>query len=113
MTARNLLPLCIATIFLCSTHAGNAQDKHSLVQKLFEVSDVSSQITSGALTATAPIIDRIKEANPNISDDTLSYIQSKIQGELSVLMGPFMDISLSRRNRFMKCSGSEVRLGVA
>jgi hypothetical protein len=91
MAAHRLLPLLIATFVLWSPHAGNAQDKHALVQKLLEVSDVSNQIKAGALAATAPIMDHIKTANPDLPDDTFNYIQSKIQGELSTEMTAFMD----------------------
>jgi hypothetical protein len=91
MAAHRLLPLLIATIVLWSPLAGNAQDKHALVQKLLEVSDVSNQIKAGALAATAPIMDHIKTANPDLSDDTFNYIQSKIQAELSTEMTAFMD----------------------
>jgi hypothetical protein len=91
MSARNLPLLFTATVFLWSAHASNAQDKHALVQKLFEVSDVSSQIKSGALTATTPIMDRIRESNPDLPDATFTYIQDKIQTELSTLMGTFMN----------------------
>jgi hypothetical protein len=86
-----LLPLLIATIVSWSPLAGNAQDKHALVQKLFEVSDVSNQIKAGALAATAPIMDHIRKANPDVPDDTFNYIESKIQGELSTEMATFME----------------------
>jgi hypothetical protein len=54
MADHRLLTLLIATIVLCSPLVGNAQDKHALVQKLFEVSDASNQIKEGALAATPP-----------------------------------------------------------
>ena len=63
MADHRLLPLLIATIALCSPLAGNAQDKHALVQKLLEVSDVSNQIKAGALAATAPIMDHIRKSD--------------------------------------------------
>jgi hypothetical protein len=56
-----LLTLLIATIVLGSPLVGNAQDKHALVQKLFEVSDVSNQIKEGALAATPPIMAHIRK----------------------------------------------------
>jgi hypothetical protein len=86
-----LLSLLITTIVLWSPLAGNAQDKHALVQKLFEVSDVSYQIKAGALAATAPIMDHIRKTNPDLPDDTFNYIQSKIQAELSTEMTTFME----------------------
>jgi hypothetical protein len=86
-----LLPLLITTIIFWTPLSGNAQDKHALVQKLFEVSDVSTQIKAGALAATAPIMDHIRKANPGLPDDTFNYIQSKIQGELSTEMATFME----------------------
>jgi hypothetical protein len=86
-----LLPLLIATIVSWSPLAGNAQDKHALVQKLFEVSDVSNQIKAGALHATAPIMDHIRKTNPDLLDDTFNYIQSKIQAEPSTEMATFME----------------------
>jgi hypothetical protein len=61
MADRRLLPVLITTIVLWSPLAGNAQDKHALVQKLFEVADVSNQIKAGALAATAPIMDHIRK----------------------------------------------------
>src|SRR5215469_13005295 len=91
MADHRLLTLLIATIVLCSPLVGNAQDKHSLVQKLFEISDVSNQIKAGALAATAPIMDHIKKTNPDLPDDTFNYIQSKVQGELSTEMTTFME----------------------
>ena len=91
MADHRLLPLLITTIVLWSPLAGNAQDKHALVQKLFEVSDVSNQIKAGALAATAPIMDHVSKANPDLSEDTFNYIQSKIQEELSSEMATFMD----------------------
>jgi uncharacterized protein len=91
MADHKLLPLLIATIVLWSTLAGNAQDKHALVQKLFEVSEVSNQIKAGALTATEPIMDHIRKSNPDLPEDTFNYIQSKIQGELLTEMATFMD----------------------
>ena len=91
MADHRLLPLLIATIVLCSPLAGNARDKHALVQKLLEVSDVSNQIKAGALAATAPIMDHIRKTNPDLPDDTFNYIQSKIQAELSTEMATFMD----------------------
>jgi hypothetical protein len=91
MADHRLLPLLIATIVLCSPLAGNAQDKHALVQKLLEVSDVSNQIKAGALAATAPIMDHIRKSNPDLPDDTFNYIQSKVQEELSTEMETFMD----------------------
>ena len=63
MADHRLLPLLIATIALCSPLAGNARDKHALVQKLLEVSDVSNQIKAGALAATAPIMDHIRKSD--------------------------------------------------
>ena len=87
-----LLTLLIATIVLCSPLVGNAQDKHALVQKLFEVSDVSNQIKEGALAATPPIMDHIRKFNPDLPEDTFNYIQSKIQAELSTeMMATFMN----------------------
>ena len=91
MADHRLLTLLIATIVLCSPLVGNAQDKHALVQKLLEVSDVSNQIKAGALAATAPIMDHIRKTNPDLPDDTFNYIQSKIQAELSTEMASFMD----------------------
>jgi hypothetical protein len=91
MADHRLLTLLIATIVLCSPLVGNAQDKHALVQKLLEVSDVSNQIKAGALAATAPIMDHIRKTNPDLPDDTFNYIQSKIQAELSTEMATFMD----------------------
>ena len=91
MADHRLLPLLITTIVLWSPLAGNAQDKHALIQKLFEVSNVSSQIKAGALAATAPIMDHIRKANPDLPDDTFNYIQSKIREELSTEMATFMD----------------------
>jgi hypothetical protein len=91
MADHKLLPLLIATIVLWGPLAGNAQDKHALVQKLFEVSEVSNQIKAGALTATEPIMDHIGKSNPDLPEDTFNYIQSKIQGELSTEMATFMD----------------------
>ena len=91
MADHRLLTLLIATIVLCSPLVGNAQDKHALVQKLFEVSDVSNQIKAGALAATAPIMDHIRKSNPDLLEDTFNYIQSKIQAELSTEMAIFMD----------------------
>ena len=91
MADHRLLPLLIATIVLCSPLAGNARDKHALVQKLLEVSDVSNQIKAGALAATAPIMDHIRKTNPDLPDDIFNYIQSKIQAELSTEMATFMD----------------------
>ena len=90
MADRILLPLLITTAFLWSVHAGHAQDKHALVEKLFEVSEVSNQIESGALTASAPIMDHIRKSNPGLPDDTFRYIQSKVQGQLSAMMATFM-----------------------
>ena len=87
-----LLTLLIATIVLGSPLVGNAQDKHALVQKLFEVSDVSNQIKEGALAATPPIMDHIRKFNPDLPEDTFNYIQSKIQAELSTeMMATFMN----------------------
>ena len=91
MADHRLITLLIATIVLCSPLVGNAQDKHALVQKLLEVSDVSNQIKAGALAATAPIMDHIRKTNPDLPDDTFNYIQSKIQAELSTEMATFMD----------------------
>ena len=72
MANHRFLPLLITTTVLWSPLAGNAQDKHALVQNLFEVSDVSNQIKAGALTATAPIMDHIKKSNPDLPEDTLN-----------------------------------------
>ena len=90
MADHRLLPLLITTIVLWTPLSGNAQDKHVLVQKLFEVSDVSNQIKAGALAATAPIMDHIRKTNPGLPDDTFNYIQSKVQEELSSEMTTFM-----------------------
>jgi hypothetical protein len=78
MADQRLLPLLIATIVSWSPLACNAQDKHALVQKLFEVSDVSNQIKAGALAATAPIMDYIRKANPDLPEDTFNYIGSSL-----------------------------------
>jgi uncharacterized protein len=91
MADRRLLPVLITTIVLWSPLAGNAQDKHALVQKLFEVADVSNQIKAGASAATAPIMDHIRKTNPDLPEDTFNYIQSKIQAELSTEMAMFME----------------------
>jgi hypothetical protein len=92
MADHRLLTLLIATIVLCSPLVGNAQDKHALVQKLFEVSEVSNQIKEGALAATPPIMDHIRKFNPDLPEDTFNYIQSKIQAELSTeMMATFMN----------------------
>jgi hypothetical protein len=91
MADHRLLPLLIATIVLWSPLVGNAQDKHALVQKLLEVSDVSNQIKAGALAATPPIMDHIRKSNPDLPEDTFNYIQSKIQAVLSTEMATFMD----------------------
>lgn len=91
MADHRLLPLLIMTIVFCTPLAANAQDKHALVQKLFEVSDVSNQIKAGALAATSPIMDHIRKANPDIPDDTFNYIQSKVEGELETEMATFME----------------------
>jgi hypothetical protein len=91
MADHRLLSLLIANIVLWSPLAGNAQDKHALVQKLLEVSDVSNQIKAGALAATPPIMDHIRKSNPDLPEDTFDYIQSKIQAVLSTEMATFMD----------------------
>ena len=91
MVDRRLLPLLITTIVIWNPLAGNAQDKHALVQKLFEVSDVSNQNKEGALAATPPIMNHIRKSNPDLPEDTFNYIQSKIQAELSTEMATFMD----------------------
>jgi hypothetical protein len=91
MADHRLLPLLITTIVLWSPLAGNAQDKHALIQKLFEVSDVSNQIKEGALAATPPIMEHIRKSNPDLPEDTFNYVQSKIQAELSTEMATFMD----------------------
>jgi hypothetical protein len=91
MADHRLLSLLIANIVLWSPLAGNAQDKHALVQELLEVSDVSNQIKAGALAATPPIMDHIRKSNPDLPEDTFDYIQSKIQAVLSTEMATFMD----------------------
>jgi predicted N-acetyltransferase YhbS len=70
MTYRNPLALLITTIYLWSA---DAQDKHALVQRLFEISGVSSQIKSGAQTAATPIMDHIRKSNPALPDGTFNY----------------------------------------
>jgi hypothetical protein len=46
------LGICFSTAY-----PANGQDKHALVQKLIEVTELSNQIKVGAQTAATPIMD--------------------------------------------------------
>lgn len=90
MTYHKLLPFLVAAILLWGASAGYTQDKQALVEKLFQVSDLSRQIKLGTETASASILTRIRQSNPDLSDDTSQYVRAKIEVQLTAMFEAFM-----------------------
>src|SRR5215510_14642881 len=91
MTYRTLAVAVLTIFCLSGADRAYSQEKQALIKKLVEVTDMTGQIKAGAQSATAPIMEQIKQANPTMPADTFTYIQGKVEGELSNIMTSFME----------------------
>jgi hypothetical protein len=76
---------------LCTDTPAAAQDKRALIEKLMEVENISGQLQSWTQGGTAEIMTQIKQKNPTIPDDVSTYVQEKIEDQLSRTLSIFVN----------------------